>query len=218
MSNHTEMWRTLRLVFCISAVGAGIYLFVLSPVERAISATRQDVGRGLDKVLQAVTHSDTKIVEGRAEITETAEISELALLEMKMSATRSFENEGYMLRYLPTGTKKVIVRGDYRVKGGYRLTPGVSLAMEDGRPVARFPKPVILSVELLNFEVLSEEDGWFNKVKPADRAMVLRDLRDQMRNEARRSGMLTTVETTLRNRLRDLLGTEVFTLEETTLP
>jgi len=214
MSNHVEMWRTLRLVFCISAVGAGIYFFVLSPVERAISSTRQDVGRGLDKVLQAVTHSDTKIVEGRAEITETAEISELALLEMKMSATRSFENEGYMLRYLPTGTKKVIVRGDYRVKGGYRLTPGVSLAMEDGRPVARFPKPVILSVELLNFEVLSEEDGWFNKVKPADRAMVLSDLRDQMRNDARRSGMLATVETTLRNRLRDLLGTEVFTLEE----
>jgi hypothetical protein len=214
MSNSAEMWRTLRLVVIVGAIGAGLYFLVVAPMERGLASTRNDVGRGLEKVLQAVTHSDTTIVEGRAEISETAEISELALLEMKMSATRSFENEGYLLRYVPTGTKKVIVRGEYKVKAGYKLKPGISLAVENGRPVARFPKPEILSVELLNFEVLSEQDGWFNKVKPKDREMVLLDLRNQMRNEARRSGMLDTVEATLRNRLSDLLGDGVVTLEE----
>lgn len=214
MSQNPEMWRFLRRAVTLGAILAGLYFLVLAPIERSISATRNDVGRNLDKVLQAVTHSETTITEGRAEITETSEISELALLDMKMNATRTFQSEGYMLRYVPTGTKKVVIHGSYRVKGGYRLEPGISLSMENGVPVARFPKPVILSVELLDYEILNEEDGWFNKVKAEDRAMVLKDLRDQMRNEARRSGMLETVESSLRNRLRDLLGTEDFRLEQ----
>jgi hypothetical protein len=69
-------------------------------------------------------------------------------------------------------------------------------------------------VELIDFDVLSEDDGWLNKVQPADRAQVLRELREQMRREAEQSGMLDTVESTLRTRLRDLLGVESVAVEE----
>ena len=69
-----------------------------------------------------------------------------------MSATRSFENETYVLKYLPAGTKQLIVRGDYRITAGYRLEPGVSLSVEDGIPVARFPDAEILGVELIDFQ------------------------------------------------------------------
>ena len=86
--------------------------------------------------------------------------------------------------------------------------------MEKGRPVARFPKPEILSVELVDFDVLSEDSGWLNKVQPEDRAQILRELREQMRQEAGKSGLLDTVESTLRTRLRDLLGAESVTVEE----
>jgi len=51
-------------------------------------------------------------------------------------------------------------------------------------------------------------------VQPADRAQVLRELREQMRREAEQSGMLNTVESTLRTRLRDLLGVESVAVEE----
>lgn len=170
--------------------------------ERGIGTTTS----GLEKVLGAITGSDTRIIEGRAEITETAEIAELSLLEMKMTATRSFENEAYVLRYLPAGTKKLIVEGRYRVTAGYKLKPGISLRMENGAPVARFPEPEILSVELIDYKPLSEKDGWANDVTPEDRARLLRELRQQMRQEAQRSGMLDMVEASLRTRLRDLLG------------
>jgi hypothetical protein len=100
------------------------------------------------------------------------------------------------------------------VKGGYRLTPGVSLQMEHGKPVARFPKPEVLSVELIDFDVLSEDSGWFNKVLPSDRAQILRELREQMREEAERSGLLDTVAATVRTRLRDLLGADNVSVEE----
>lgn len=213
MEHKVEMWRTARRLITVVAVVGGLYFLVVAPLERAVSSARAGVERGLEKVLGAITNTDTRIVEGRAEIVGKSEISELSLLEMRMSATRTIE-KSETLSILPLGTKKLIVRGHYQVKGGYRLKDGVSLRMEKGRPVARFPKPEILSVELVDFDVLSEESGWLNQVQPADRAQILRELREQMRLEAEKCGMLDTVESTLRTRLRDLLGAESVTVEE----
>lgn len=214
MPHRVEMWKTLRWTGISALLIAALYLLVLQPVERAVNGTRASVERGLDRVLGAITNSDTRILEGKAEITETAEVSELSLLEMNMNATRAFEKEDFVLQYLPLGTKKLIVRGHYKVKAGYRLVPGVSLRMEKGQPVANFPKPEILSVELTDFEVLNEESGWLNKITAVDRAAVLRDLREQMRQEAARSGILETAESTLRTRLRDLLGVDSVRIEQ----
>lgn len=207
------MWKTIRRVVTCIGIIVGVWLLVVAPVERVMSGARKDLSRGLDKVLGAITHSSTRVVEGRAEIVETTEISELSLLEMRMNATRTFENEGYVLKYLPTGTKKLIIRGHYQVKAGYRLKPGISLRVENGQPVARFPKPEILSVELVDFDVLNEESGIFNRIQAEDRAQVLRELREQMRLEAIRSGMLETVDITLKTRLRDLLDVDAVEIE-----
>lgn len=211
------MWRTARRGLTALAVVGGLYFLVVAPIERMLRGTQASVERGLEKVLAAVTNRDTRIVEGRAEITETKEVSELALLQLRMSATRTIEKTEN-LSILPLGTKKLVVRGHYQVKAGYRLQNGVSLRMENGRPVARFPKPEILSVELIDFDVLSEDSGWLNKVQPEDRAQILRELREQMREEAARSGMLDMVEATLRTRLRDLLDADVVEVRQMSLP
>lgn len=213
MNAPPEMWKTLRWV----AVTAGLVAIAwlgLRTFERGVGGTVS----GLEKVLGAITGSETRIVEGRAEISATSEISELALVEMRMSATRSFENEAFVLNYLPAGTKRLIVRGEFKVKAGYKLTPGVSLSVKDGKPVARFPEPEILSVELVDYRALSEKDGWANDITPEDRAQLLRELQNQMRLEARRSGVLDIVESTLRTRLRDLLGAGDVTLERPLTP
>ncbi len=213
MDHRMEMWRTLRLLVLAVAFLGGGYFLLVRPLERAASGTKTSVERGLGQVLGAITNRNTRTVEGRAEIAETKEISELSLLEMRMSATRAIEKSSSVLSF-PLGTKKLIVRGDYQVKAGYKLQNGVSLHMEHGRPVATFPRPQILSVELVDFEVLSEDNGWMNKIQPEDRAQILRELRAQMRMDAQRSGMLVTVEATLRTRLRDLLGVENVTVEQ----
>lgn len=217
MDHRAEMWRTARRGLTALAVVGGLYFLVVAPIERMLRGTQASVERGLEKVLAAVTNRDTRIVEGRAEITETKEVSELALLQLRMSATRTIEKTEN-LSILPLGTKKLVVRGHYQVKAGYRLQNGVSLRMENGRPVARFPKPEILSVELIDFDVLSEDSGWLNKVQPEDRAQILRELREQMREEAARSGMLDMVEATLRTRLRDLLDADVVEVRQMSLP
>lgn len=212
MSAHPELWKTVRWIALLAAVLL-LAWFGVRAFERGLGGTASGLERGLDKVLGALTHADTRIVEGRAEISDKAEITELSLMEMKMSATRSFENETYVLKYLPAGTKRLIVRGEYRVTAGYKLRPGVSLRADGGVPVAAFPEPEILAVELTDFQILSERDGWANSVTPEDRAQVLRELRQQMRTEAAKSGVLDVVESTLRTRLKDLLGTREVRIE-----
>jgi hypothetical protein len=201
MSTTPEVWRTVRWVAVLATLVLLVWLGIRT-FERGVGGTVS----GLERVLGAITGSETRIVEGRAEIVRTTEISELAMVEMKMSASRSFENEAFVLKYLPAGTKRLIVKGHYKVKAGYKLTPGASLAMVDGKPVARFPKPEILSVELIDYEQLGEKDGWANDITAEDRAQLLRELRNQMRVEAQNSGVLDMVESTLRTRLQDLLG------------
>jgi len=213
MEQRSEMWKTLRRLLTLTAIIVGAYFLVVRPIERALSGTKSSFERGLAQVLGAITDTDTRVVEGRAEIVETAEISELSLLEMRMSATRTIE-KSEKFSGLPLGTKKLIVRGHYTVKGGYRMKGGVSLRMENGKPIANFPKPEVLSVELIDYDVLSEDDGWLNKIQAPDRAQILRELRLQMRQEAETSGLLDTIESSLRTRLRDLLGVQSVTVEQ----
>jgi hypothetical protein len=92
------------------------------------------------------------------------------------------------------------------VKAGYRLQPGVALQIENDEVVAHFPAAEILSVELIDFEEVDSKDGWANKITGEDRAWVLRELKQQMEDEAKKSGMLDAVESTLRTRLKDLVG------------
>jgi len=214
MQHRVEMWRTFRRIVTVTAIIGGVWFLVVRPAERLLSSTGYRIERGLKEVLGAITNTDTRVVEGRAEIIESSEISELALLDMRMSATRTIEKSEQLSGVIPLGTKKLIVRGHYQVKGGYRLKDGISLRMVNGKPVANFPKPEILSVELIDYDVLSEDSGWLNKIQPADRAQILRELRNQMREEAGKSGMLNTVESSLRTRLRDLMGAQDVRVEQ----
>lgn len=208
------MWRTIRRGLTASAVVGGLYFLVVAPAERMWSSSQTAVVQGLQQVLGALTHTDTRVIEGRAEIIAQAKVSELSLLEMRLNTTRTLE-KSENLSILPLGTKKITIRGNYTVKAGYRLKEGVSLRMEKGTPIARFPKPEIISVELIDFEVINEDGGWLNKIRPADRAQILRELRQQTRSEAIQSGVLQTVESTLQARLEALLGVELVRIEHT---
>ena len=80
MDHRVEMWRTLRRAVTLLAIIGGTWLLAVRPIERALSGTKSSIERGLKEVLGAITNQDTRVVEGRAEIVGTAEISELSLL------------------------------------------------------------------------------------------------------------------------------------------
>lgn len=116
MDHRVEMWKTLRWVVTLVLL-VGLSGYSLWRFERWASGTQSSIERGLEKVLGAVTNTETRIVEGRAETVESSEVSELALLKMRMSATRTIE-KSENFSGIPLGTKRLIVRGYYDVKGG----------------------------------------------------------------------------------------------------
>lgn len=209
---NAETGRTLRWLLALGFL-AGMIIFGVWKIERAIQKTTSSAAHRLDQVLAAITGSSTKMVADRAVIEEKKDITELALMEMRMSAVRELENTGALLKYLPLGTKRVIVRGHYKVKAGYRLEPGVSLRMVGIEVVANFPRAEILGVELIDFDELENKDGWANKVTGEDRAWLLRELKQQMELDAAASGMLDAVDSTLRTRVKDLVGTQAVRIE-----
>lgn len=207
-----EFWKTVRWLGSAAMVIAAFWLLIVQPLERTLGKTSAAVSRRLDQVLAAVTGTKTHVVEGKAELSEQHEISELALMELKMSATRRLENEKEIFKVLK-GKKSIVVRGNYRIKLGYRLKPGVSLQAGQDEIIARFPRPEVLSAELLDFETLSEEQSWLNEIDAQDRALVLRELHEQMQREVEKSGILDSVDQSLRTRLKDLLATDRVRLE-----
>ena len=206
-TGKTIRW-LLMLIFLASMVIYGVW-----HVEKTFNRTTAAATRGLDQILSAITGNKSTMVEGRAIMEEKQQISELALMEMRMSAVRKLENSGSLMKYFPLGTKQIVVRGHYKVKAGYRLQPGVALQIENDEVVAHFPAAEILSVELIDFEEVESKDGWANKITGDDRAWVLRELKQQMEDEAKSSGMLDAVESTLRTRLKDLVGDQKVRVE-----
>lgn len=198
------MWRTLRLVIVLAAlVGAGW----LATVK--IGGLLSRTGTKLDEALEKISGRKTRVVEGRAEFAAPAEISELALMELQMSTTRTLEKPGEAAK-LSFGTKVLRVHGRFRVKAGYRLSPGISLARDArGGIIAKFPAPEILSAEMTALEYLDEKSGLLNRIQAGDREQIVRELRTQILRDARASGMLEIMDSTLRTRLGDLLGAPV---------
>ena len=200
-----ETGKTLRWLMVLVAILV-VALLVIKTMESWANSGVNVASQSLDRVLSSITGSHTVIHAGRAEITDTVAISELALMEMKMNAVHEMENTTMMMKYVPLGTKRVMVRGHFRVKAGYRLVPGVSLRMEGTELVANFPKAEILSVELIDIEELYSDNGWANKITGEDRAWLLMQLKEKMEEDAQQSGILNTVDSTLRMRLKDLTG------------
>ncbi|RYD17191.1 MAG: hypothetical protein EOP88_27900, partial [Verrucomicrobiaceae bacterium] len=106
MQHRVEMWRTLRRIVTAAAIIGGAWFLIVRPIERSLANTGERMERGLRDVLGAITNTDTRIVEGRAEIAETAEISELSLLEMRMSATRTIEKSEELSGIIPVSSRK----------------------------------------------------------------------------------------------------------------
>lgn len=109
------MWHTLRHLITAVALILGLYFLVVQPVEQFVSRTGSAMKGSLERALGAVTGRKTRVCEGRAELTGSAEINELSLLELHMSATRTIE-KSEKFSGLPLGTKKLVVRGHFHHK------------------------------------------------------------------------------------------------------
>ena len=106
-------------------------------------------------------------------------------------------------------TKRLRVRGTFRVKAGFDLTKPFSVQIADGSPptvAVRMPPPRLLSVEQENVEVLTMENGLWNHMQPDEYAQAVNELTTDARLKAVRDGMVAEAKTRFAEQLAQKLG------------
>ncbi|MGH8093834.1 MAG: DUF4230 domain-containing protein [Chthoniobacterales bacterium] len=101
-------------------------------------------------------------VNNRVYLEQTSTIAELSVL------ARRVEVEHEMLHTWAGSTKRMKLHGTFLVKAGFNLRQKFSVNISPNEITIELPHAQILSVEEQNVQVLVFENGFWNRISPAD--------------------------------------------------
>src|SRR5689334_1373956 len=101
-------------------------------------------------------------VNNRVYLEQKTTVAELAVL------SRQVEVEHEMLHTWAGSTKRIRLHGTFLVKAGFDLQKKFSVNLQPKEIVIELPRAQILSVEQQTVEVRALENGFWNRVSPAD--------------------------------------------------
>ena len=134
---------------------------------------------------------------------QSSSVLELAVVEREMVVERETEDTWM------GSTKRLRVRGTFRLKAGFDLTQPFSVQIVDGRPPVvsvQMPPPRLLSVEQENIEILTMDNGLWNHMQPAEYAQAVNDLNTDARLKALRDGLVIEAKKRFAEQLAQKLG------------
>jgi hypothetical protein len=168
----------IGITLILAALAAFVFYRLETWPERTASQARD--------AFVALTHLQPRVtVDEHVVWEQTHDVLELAVAEQQVSVERATEDTWL------GSTKRLRLRGEYRVKAGYDLTRPVDVSVDsNGRRIrVRMPPPKILSVELLRLEVLTQDSGLWNPVQPQDFQDETNALTLEARGKAQDNGL-----------------------------
>ena len=157
----------------------------------------RDFGAAVKEVLRLdpqIRESTSVVVEG------SRDTLEVAFVERTQSTEFRYEN-------IWAGSRKILhVQGRFRIKAGYKLAGGswfVRLAPDGKGFQVALPAPEVLSCEQEEFQILADDDGWWNKLAADERSMVVNRLRQKAIAEAASGPLFRETENALARRLEE---------------
>ena len=188
----TIMGILIALLFIAGTVTA--YRFLIQAPAKLAHATADGL-RTLFQVTPRVTINETVIIEQNSPILEVATVSRQLFADHEWSHT-----------WLGS-TKALRVRGTFTAKAGYDLKKPFEITITPSplSVTARLPDPELLSMQMDSFEVLRDENGWWNRLTEEDRTNAVNTLRMLARSKAERSGILEEVQRSAEERIREVV-------------
>jgi hypothetical protein len=155
------------LVALIFALLAAFIFFRLETWPRR--TTQQSVselerlGREARAAFVQLAHLQPRVtVNNRVYLEQTTRVAELSVLARKM------EVEHEMMHTWAGSTKRVKLHGTYLVKAGFDLRQKFTVRIQPDETLIELPHARILSVEQQQVEVLTFENGLWNRISPDD--------------------------------------------------
>ena len=162
--------------------------------------------RGLDLAGKIGTVFQTKVyVENSSFTLEQSDIAELAVIQRRVVCVSKYKAKWAGSEAL------VIVKGIYTVKAGYDLGEGYSILLNeaDGSVDFILPDPKVLSNTTESQEIFHSSEGILKKLTPDEVAAAYKQNLEQAKAEANNLGLLEEAEARIRERLLDLIGSDV---------
>lgn len=190
-------WKIVLLIAFLALLGVGAWIYYR--METWPQRTTRDVLRAFHEVVGSapkITYHDRVVFE------QTKDALELAVVTRETAVERDMEHEWL-------GSKKRIrLRGTYNVKAGFDLREHLSVRIDGRRLQIELPPPRILSIDPKDTEVMVFENGYWNKIQPAELEAELRALPALARKKAVQAGLPDEALETFRKRLRDQFGSQ----------
>ena len=201
MKSHQILSLFAGLALLIATVAAGFYWLAYKGPVNSVESTARLGGRIVDRLAE-ITQFRPRLVIGEKTVIESSQqIAELAVAQKSYSQTYRWEHS------FAGSTKRMEIKGDFVAKAGYALKSPTELRFsEDGAKLTMvLPQASVLSNEMTRYEILKDEDGFWNKLSTDDRERAANALKHSADQFLRQSGILNEADDSMMGHLRDAL-------------
>jgi hypothetical protein len=134
-------------------------------------------------------------------IEQTTPILEVATVSREM-----FVDHAWQQTWMGS-TKTIRIQGVFTAKAGFDLREPfrIDITKRPLHVVAWVPPPKLLSIDMKEYKVLQDENGWWNSVTRQDREDAVRQIRAEAIDKATRSGLLEESQASVEDRIREIV-------------
>jgi hypothetical protein len=169
---------------------------------RQSTAELERLGKNLRAAFVDIAHLQPRItINDRVYMEQTMPVSELVVL------SRRIEVEHELLHTWVGSSKRVKLHGTFFAKAGFDLRKGLSIDIRPDEIMVQLPHAQILGVEQQQVDVLTFENGLWNRISGQDVQSELSVLPELAWKKAAESELPAEAEETLRQQLEQRIHT-----------
>lgn len=194
MKTTTPLAIAAAVVLIVVAVTVAFYVVVVKVPSDLAHKTAEGV-REFFNFTPQVRINQTIVIEQTTPILEVATVSREMFLDHSWQQT-------WM-----GSTKTIQIQGVFTAKAGFDLREPFRIDIEK-RPlhvVAWVPPPKLLSIDMKEYKVLKDENGWWNSLTLQDREEAVREIRAEAIDKAKHSGLLEESRASVEARIREIV-------------
>ena len=140
---------------------------------------------------------------------QSAPIAELAMESKRVFAQHIYESTWAY------STKTMEMYGVFTAKAGFDLKQPFVVRIQKVPPklFIHLPQPKLLSLEMNNYHILRDEDGYWNKIDASEREAAVDHLKTNARQKVLASPLLSESKTELEKRIQEIAANDGYSVE-----
>ena len=194
-------WPAALALVVLILSGAGVFVFLRLETwpARTIGQGTEDLerlGKDLRSAFIDIAHLQPRItINNRTVVDQATPTAELAILERQLKVKREF------LHRWAGSSKRIKLSGMFLVKAGFDLRQDVAVDVRPDEILIQLPHAEIVGIEEKHVDVLTLENGLWNKITGADLENELAQLPEMARRQAMEINLPAEAEQELQRQL-----------------